>query len=182
MSNAMSKAEANALSVIYEVAGSQVALDLPFVKKYLVRGRADLVSDQEIVLFMNTCKNQGMNPLVNGEVYLIKYRTFGICYGDDTGSGDPYKHVAMAVRFLSYDAGSETWVNKSLAAVSTSKFTDRRTPGPHSCRRSGGLHRFGGQRECSADHRGRRCGVGELHAPDGQPDHGERDGHHQLCQ
>lgn len=73
MSNAMSKAEANALSVIYEVAGSQVALDLPFVKKYLVRGRADLVSDQEIVLFMNTCKNQGMNPLVNGEVYLIKY-------------------------------------------------------------------------------------------------------------
>lgn len=62
MSNAMSKAEANALSVIYEVAGSQVALDLPFVKKYLVRGRADLVSDQEIVLFMNTCKNQGMNP------------------------------------------------------------------------------------------------------------------------
>lgn len=73
MSNAMSKAEANALSVFYEVAGSQVALDLPFVKKYLVRGRADLVSDQEIVLFMNTCKNQGMNPLVNGEVYLIKY-------------------------------------------------------------------------------------------------------------
>lgn len=73
MSNAMSKAEANALSVIYEVAGSQVALDPPFVKKYLVRGRADLVSDQEIVLFMNTCKNQGMNPLVNGEVYLIKY-------------------------------------------------------------------------------------------------------------
>lgn len=67
--------------------------------------------------------------------------------------------------------------------VSDDDLTDcRRTPGPHSCRRSGGLHRFGGQRECSADHRGRRCGVGELHAPDGQPDHGERDGHHQLCQ
>lgn len=54
----------------------------------------------------------------------IYYRTFGICYGSDTGSGDPYKHVAMAVRFLSYDSGSETWVNKSLASVSVSKFTD----------------------------------------------------------
>lgn len=72
MSN-MSKAESNALSVVYEVAGSQVVLDLQFVKNYLVRGRSELVSDQEIVLFMNTCKSQGMNPLVNGEVYLIKY-------------------------------------------------------------------------------------------------------------
>lgn len=59
------------------------------------------------------------NPVTN-----TYYRTFGICYGDDAGSGDPYKHVAMAVRFLSYDAGSETWVNKSLASVSVSKFTD----------------------------------------------------------
>ena len=59
------------------------------------------------------------NPVTN-----TYYRTFGICYGDDAGSGDPYKHVAMAVRFLSYDAGSETWVNKSLASVSMSKFTD----------------------------------------------------------
>ena len=59
------------------------------------------------------------NPVTN-----TYYRTFGICCGDDAGSGDPYKHVAMAVRFLSYDAGSETWVNKSLASVSVSKFTD----------------------------------------------------------
>ena len=73
MSQAMSRAESNALSVVYEVAGAQVALDLPFVKRYLVRGRSELVSDQEIVLFMNTCKSRGMNPLVNGEVYLIKY-------------------------------------------------------------------------------------------------------------
>ena len=49
----MSRAESNALSVVYEVAGAQVALDLPFVKRYLVRGRSELVSDQEIVLFMN---------------------------------------------------------------------------------------------------------------------------------
>ena len=73
MSAAMSKAENNALAVSYDVLGSHVELDLPFVKNYLVRGRAEMVSNQEIVFFMNTCKMQGLNPLVNGEVYLIKY-------------------------------------------------------------------------------------------------------------
>lgn len=73
MSTALSKAEQNALLVSYEVLGSRVELDLAFVKKYLVRGRSEHVTDQEIVFFMNTCKMQGLNPLVNGEVYLIKY-------------------------------------------------------------------------------------------------------------
>lgn len=74
MSNqALSKAEQNALSVSYDVLGTHVELDLAFVKKYLVRGRSEMVSDQEIVFFMNTCKMQNLNPLVNGEVYLIKY-------------------------------------------------------------------------------------------------------------
>lgn len=73
MSTAMSKAEQNALAVSYEVLGTRVDLDLQFVKKYLVRGRADLTSDQEVVFFMNTCKMQGLNPLAQGEVYLIKY-------------------------------------------------------------------------------------------------------------
>jgi len=70
---ALSKAESNALVVSYDVLGTHVELDLPFVKKYLVRGKSDMVSDQELVFFMNTCKMQGLNPLVNGEVYLIKY-------------------------------------------------------------------------------------------------------------
>jgi len=73
MSTALSKAEKNALSVSYEVFGTTVELDLEFVKNYLVRGRADLVSNQEVVFFMNTCKGQNLNPLVNGEVYLIKF-------------------------------------------------------------------------------------------------------------
>lgn len=71
--NALSRAEQNALAVSYEVLGTRVELDLQFVKKYLVRGRADLTSDQELVFFMNTCKMQGLNPLAQGEVYLIKY-------------------------------------------------------------------------------------------------------------
>ncbi len=70
---ALSKAEQNALAVSYEVLGTRVELDLDFVKKYLVRGAADKVSDQEVVFFMNTCKMQGLNPLASGEVYLIKF-------------------------------------------------------------------------------------------------------------
>lgn len=73
MSTVMSKAESNALIVSYDVLGTHVDLDLDFVKKYLVRGRAELVSNQELVLFMNTCRQQKLNPLVQGEVYLIKY-------------------------------------------------------------------------------------------------------------
>ena len=73
MENSLSKAEQNALAVSYEVLGTHVELDLDFVKKYLVRGRAELTSDQEVVFFMNTCKMQGLNPLAQGEVYLIKY-------------------------------------------------------------------------------------------------------------
>ena len=73
MSTELSKVEQSALSVSYEVLGTTVELDLPFVKKYLVRGRAELTSDQELVFFMNTCKMQKLNPLAQGEVYLIKY-------------------------------------------------------------------------------------------------------------
>ena len=69
---AMSKAAQNALSVSYDVLGSHVELDLDFVKRYLVRGRSELVSDQEIVFFMNMCKMQKLNPLAS-EVYCIKY-------------------------------------------------------------------------------------------------------------
>ena len=72
-SNALSKAESNALSVSYEVMGTRVELDLNFVKRYLVRGQSDRVTDQEIVFFMNTCKMQKLNPLASGEVYCIKF-------------------------------------------------------------------------------------------------------------
>lgn len=73
MSNALSRAEKNALSVSYDVLGSHVELDLEFVKNYLVRGKPEKITDQEIVFFMNTCKMQKLNPLVAGEVYCIKF-------------------------------------------------------------------------------------------------------------
>lgn len=72
-STALSKAEQNALEVSYNVLGTEVKMDLDFVKHYLVRGKASLVTDQEVVMFMQTCKMQGLNPLAAGEVYFIKY-------------------------------------------------------------------------------------------------------------
>lgn len=61
----------------------------------------------------------------NNPVSNIYYRSFGVCYGEsaNTAPADRCMHVAIAVRFLSYPTGSETWVNKSLAAVNISKFT-----------------------------------------------------------
>lgn len=56
MSTAMSKAESNALVVSYDVLGTHVELDLDFVKKYLVRGKAELVSNQELVFFMHASR------------------------------------------------------------------------------------------------------------------------------
>lgn len=71
--NELSKAAQNALTVSYDVLGSHVELDLDFVKRYLVRGNPEKITDQEIVFFMNTCKMQKLNPLVSGEVYCIKF-------------------------------------------------------------------------------------------------------------
>lgn len=73
MANAISKAEQNATVVNYDLFGSHIELDMNFVKSYLVRGNPNLITDQEAVFFMNTCKAQKLNPTVNGEVYLIKY-------------------------------------------------------------------------------------------------------------
>ncbi|WP_414049819.1 phage recombination protein Bet [Macrococcus animalis] len=58
--------------VEYEVNGEQVKLSGEMVKQYLVRGGAD-VSDQELVMFLNLCKYQKLNPFLN-EAYLIKFK------------------------------------------------------------------------------------------------------------
>ncbi len=59
--------------VHYETALGVVDLDFASVKRYLVRGQADKITDQEVVLFMKTCQAQKLNPFAQGEVYLIKF-------------------------------------------------------------------------------------------------------------
>lgn len=70
---ALSKAQQNAIAVSYEVAGTIVNLDLDFIKANLVRGDANIITTQEAIFFMHTCKENKVNPLVSGEAYLVKY-------------------------------------------------------------------------------------------------------------
>ncbi|MFC0271099.1 phage recombination protein Bet [Metabacillus herbersteinensis] len=58
-------------SVEFEVNGEAVKLSGSTVKNYLVRGNAE-VTEQEIVMFINLCKYQKLNPFLN-EAYLVKF-------------------------------------------------------------------------------------------------------------
>lgn len=57
--------------VIYEVNSQEIRLTPAMVKNYLVSGDAN-VTDQEIVMFLNLCKYQKLNPFLN-EAYLVKF-------------------------------------------------------------------------------------------------------------
>ncbi|WP_010305312.1 phage recombination protein Bet [Kurthia senegalensis] len=57
--------------ISYEVNGEPVKLSGNTVREYLVRGNGN-VSEQEVVMFMNLCKFQKLNPFLN-EAYLIKF-------------------------------------------------------------------------------------------------------------
>lgn len=59
--------------ITYETSLGVVEMDFQTVKNYLVRGQADKITDQEVVLFMKTCQAQKLNPFAQGEAYLIKF-------------------------------------------------------------------------------------------------------------
>ena len=52
--------------------GREMVLTINMVRNYLVSGRADLATDQEIVFFMHMCKARRLNPFLR-ECWLIKY-------------------------------------------------------------------------------------------------------------
>lgn len=58
-------------SVEYSVNGSTVRLSPSIVRNYLTNGNGN-VTDQEVAMFINLCKYQGLNPLIK-DAYLIKY-------------------------------------------------------------------------------------------------------------
>lgn len=66
------KKEAKKNEIIFMANGSQVTLTPETVKNYLVSGDKDRVTMQEVVMFMNLCKFNGLNPWLR-EAYLIKY-------------------------------------------------------------------------------------------------------------
>lgn len=55
----------------YEVNGEQVKLSGNMVKQFLVSGQGN-VSDQEVVMFLQLCRYQHLNPFLN-EAYLVKF-------------------------------------------------------------------------------------------------------------
>lgn len=56
----------------FTVNGEEVKLTGTIVKNYLTRGN-ESVSDQEVVMFINLCKYQKLNPFLN-EAYLVKFK------------------------------------------------------------------------------------------------------------
>jgi len=52
--------------------GQEITLTFDLARKYLVQGRKELVTEQELMFFLGTCKAKGLNPFKR-DVYLIKY-------------------------------------------------------------------------------------------------------------
>ena len=66
MANELMKVEFESLS------GISVKLDAETVRNTLARGNGK-ITDQEVAMFLRTCQAKKLDPLENGEVYLIKY-------------------------------------------------------------------------------------------------------------
>ena len=52
--------------------GQDIALNFETVKNYLVQGKRELVTPQEVMFFLGMCKSKGLNPFKK-DVYLVKY-------------------------------------------------------------------------------------------------------------
>ena len=52
--------------------GQSIKLTFDIVRRFYVTGRAEFVTDAEIVIYMGTCKARGLNP-AKKDCYLIKY-------------------------------------------------------------------------------------------------------------
>ena len=71
VANSLQKAPVRDKMIEYEVGGQMVKLSPSIIKNYLVNGNGN-VSDQEVVMFLNLCKFNRLNPFLR-EAYLIKY-------------------------------------------------------------------------------------------------------------
>lgn len=85
----------------YETPHGQVELSPETVRRYLVNGNGN-VTDQEIMLFLQLCKYQKLNPFIR-EAYLIKYGTEAatIVVGKDVFT----RRATMIPDFQGFEAG-----------------------------------------------------------------------------
>ena len=59
-------------AITYTAGGQEITLNAGIIKRYLVSGDADKVTDQEVLLFAKLCQYQGLNPFLR-DAYLVKY-------------------------------------------------------------------------------------------------------------
>lgn len=97
-----SKSNSSPLEITFKAGNADVKLSPNTVKNYLVSGDADKVTAQEIVMFINLCKYQGLNPFLR-EAYLIKYGTQPATIV--TGKAAFEKRAARCDKFRGFDAG-----------------------------------------------------------------------------
>lgn len=100
--NTLEAPKANSLEITYKAGNADVKLSPQTVKKYLVSGNSDNITNQEIVMFINLCKYQGLNPFLR-EAYLIKYGTSPATIV--VGKSAFEKRAARCEHYKGFDAG-----------------------------------------------------------------------------
>ncbi len=102
VNNSLVKKKSPDHSITFKAGGDDVTLSMETVKNYLVSGDASNVTTQEIVMFINLCKYQGLNPFLR-EAYLIKYGSQPATIV--TGKAAFEKRAARCDRYKGFDAG-----------------------------------------------------------------------------
>lgn len=88
--------------VKYETDNGEVTLSKDIVKKYLVSGDPSKVTDQEVMMFIQLCKYQNLNPFLR-EAYLIKFGNSPATMV--TGKDTFVKRAAKSKLCTGYEAG-----------------------------------------------------------------------------
>lgn len=96
------KTAVNSRECVYKAGGEEIRLTPDFVRNYLVSGDPSAVTFPEIVMFMNLCKYQHLNPFLR-EAYLIKYGNQPATIV--TGKSALEKRASRNVRYRGFSAG-----------------------------------------------------------------------------
>ena len=88
--------------VKYETDNGEVTLSKDIVKRYLVSGDPSKVTDQEVMMFIQMCRYQGLNPFLR-EAYLIKFGNAPATMV--TGKDTFVKRAAKSKLCTGYEAG-----------------------------------------------------------------------------
>lgn len=102
VNNSLVKGKFDQHSVTFKAGSGEVKLSPQTVRNYLVSGDASNVTDQEIVMFINLCKYQGLNPFLR-EAYLIKYGNQPATIV--TGKSAFEKRASRCDKYKGFDAG-----------------------------------------------------------------------------